>query len=39
MTKKTDPGDLKTLLRQGDPARELDAEPAERLRRTIRAAA
>jgi len=40
MTKKTlDPGDLKALLRQGDPARVLDAEPAERLRRTIRAAA
>jgi hypothetical protein len=40
MTKKTlDPGDFKALLRQGDPARELDAEPAERLRRTIRAAA
>jgi hypothetical protein len=40
MTKKTlDPGDLKALLRQGDPARALDADAAERLRRTIRAAA
>jgi len=39
MTKKTDPGDLKALLRRGDPAHALDAETAERLRRTIRAAA
>ena len=39
MTKKTDRGDFKALLRRGDPARELDAEPAERLRQTIRAAA
>lgn len=36
MKQKTD---FKALLRQGDPARALDAEPAERLRRTIRAAA
>lgn len=35
MTKKTD---FKALLRQGDPARALDAETAERLRQTIRAA-
>ncbi len=36
MKQKTD---FKALLRRGDPARTLDAEPAERLRRTIRAAA
>lgn len=39
MKKTLDPHDFKTLLRLGDPARELDAGKAERLRRAVAAAA
>jgi hypothetical protein len=38
MRKILDPQDLKALLRLGDPARELDAGKAERVRRNIAAA-
>jgi hypothetical protein len=35
MKRTLDPRDLKALLRQGDPARELDAGQAERVRRAV----
>jgi hypothetical protein len=38
MRKTLDPQNLKALLRLGDPARELDAGKAERVRRNIAAA-